>query len=132
MIALDTNVLVRHLAQDDAVQSAAASAFIEGQLTADVRGFVSVIVLCELCWVLTGAYGLDRPGLTRVLDGLLSVDALAFEHRPAMARAIELHRVGGPDFADCYLLEVAREFGCAELVTFDQRFAKLEGVRLLA
>lgn len=52
MIALDTNVLVRYLAQDDREQARVATRFIEEHLTADDPGFVSTIVLCEIIWVL--------------------------------------------------------------------------------
>ena len=44
MIGLDTNVLVRYLAQDDAAQSARASRLIERQLSEREPGFVGLVV----------------------------------------------------------------------------------------
>ena len=51
MIGLDTNVLVRYLAQDDRRQSAAATRLIEA-LTVEDPGFIAHATLVELAWVL--------------------------------------------------------------------------------
>lgn len=50
MIGLDTNVLVRYIAQDDSKQSPKATRLIES-LTADAPGYVSVVSMVELVWV---------------------------------------------------------------------------------
>ena len=59
MIGLDTNVLVRYIAQDDIAQSAKASALIES-LTADEPGYVTQVALVEVVWVLSSLYAADR------------------------------------------------------------------------
>ena len=55
MNGLDTNILVRHLVQDDPVQSKKASQFILTTCTREVPGVINRIVLCELVWVLESA-----------------------------------------------------------------------------
>ena len=55
MIGLDSNVIVRYIAQDDPVQSRKATRLIES-LTADEPGYVSLVSVVELAWVLTGCY----------------------------------------------------------------------------
>ena len=52
MIGIDANVLVRYLTQDDAAQAARANHFMEAELGPAQQGFISVVVLVELCWVL--------------------------------------------------------------------------------
>ena len=47
MIGIDTNVLVRYIAQDDAAQSSRVTAFIEKELTDAAPGFVGLVVLVE-------------------------------------------------------------------------------------
>jgi predicted nucleic-acid-binding protein len=47
MFALDTNVLVRYIAQDDRSQAALAVRFIENELSAESRGYVSLVALLE-------------------------------------------------------------------------------------
>src|SRR5262249_43746342 len=56
VIGLDTNVLVRYLAQDDPVQSPQATEFIERRLTEDNPGFVGIVAMVETVWVLDRSY----------------------------------------------------------------------------
>lgn len=67
MIALDTNVLVRYVVEDDAAQTAAAVAMIERAVERDEPLFVPQIVLCELVWVLSHAYRFNREEVVGVL-----------------------------------------------------------------
>ena len=57
MIGLDTNVLLRYLTQDDPKQAERANNLILSQCTLQEPGQISLVVLCELVWVLRGAYG---------------------------------------------------------------------------
>lgn len=61
MPALDTNLLVRFLVQDDAVQGAAATRLIQGAVLSGGTLFVPVTVLLALEWVLRSAFGFDKP-----------------------------------------------------------------------
>ena len=58
MIGLDTNFLVRYLAQDDPVQSPKATEIIERRLTEENPGYVSIVAMVETVWVLDRAYRL--------------------------------------------------------------------------
>ena len=130
MIALDTNVLVRFLVQDDPEQAQLATKVID-QLTDDMRGFVSREVLIELVWVLERAYRLGRSEIATTLDGLLSAIELDIEGSDEVAPALELYRNDGFGFADLMIAAAARRAGAAELVTFDRKAARLPGVHLI-
>jgi predicted nucleic-acid-binding protein len=130
VIALDTNVLVRFLVQDDPLQAQLATKVID-QLTDDAQGFVSREVLVELVWVLERAYRLGRAEIAAVLDGLLSATELDIEGSDEVAPALELYRNDGFGFADLMIAAAARRAGANELVTFDRKAARLPGVRLL-
>ena len=67
MIGLDTNVLVRYLAQDDRVQSPLATRFLESSLSQETPGFVATVVLAELVWVLESNYQFSREQITTLL-----------------------------------------------------------------
>lgn len=131
MIALDTNVLVRFLVQDDPLQAQLATKVID-QLTDDTQGFVSREVLIELVWVLERAYRLCRTEIAVALDGLLSATELDIEGSEEVAPALELYRNDGFGFADLMIAAAARRAGANELVTFDRKAARLPGVRLLS
>lgn len=131
MIALDTNVLVRFLVQDDPAQAKRANALID-QLSETAPGFVSREVLVELVWVLERAYGYARPEIAAALDGLLSATELLIEAADEVGPALEVYRNEGFGFADLMIAAAARRAGAAELVTFDRKAARLPCVRLLS
>jgi predicted nucleic-acid-binding protein len=130
VIALDTNVLVRFLVQDDPLQAEMATKVID-QLTDDAQGFVSREVLIELVWVLERAYRLGRAEIAVALDGLLSATELDIEGSDEVAPALELYRNDGFGFADLMIAAAAQRAGASDLVTFDRKAARLPGVRLL-
>lgn len=70
MIGLDTNVLVRYIMQDDPKQSPKATRLVES-LTSEQPGFMPLVAIVELVWVLSSSYRLDREQLVEALDLLL-------------------------------------------------------------
>lgn len=129
MIALDTNVLVRFLTQDDAAQARMANEVMAGL---DVEpGFVSREVLIELVWVLERAYGHSRAEIAAAVDGLLTATELQVEAADDIGPALELYRNEGFGFADLMIAAASRRGGARELLTFDRKAARLSGVRLL-
>lgn len=130
MIALDTNVLVRFLVQDDPEQARIANTVFD-QLTDVTPGFVSREVLVELVWVLERAYGYLRTDIATALDGLLSALELVIEAADDVGQAVERYRNEGFGFADLMIASAAKRVGASELVTFDRKAARLPDVRLL-
>ena len=129
--ALDTNVLVRYITQDDKRQAAAASRFIEQELSPVRPGFISLVTLLEAIWVLEGRYGLERVPLCDLLDDLLATASLEVDEAPAVRQAIALYRNPGVDFHDALIATLAAARG-ATAVTFDAKASKRLGMRLLA
>jgi predicted nucleic-acid-binding protein len=145
MIALDVTVLVRYLAQDDAVQSPLATAVIEEQLSAHNPGFVSCLALAQLHAVLTRHYGVDRQlgqqrgaeieavfeGLQRVPRGLHIVEAQRLGRQQAAWNALQAFE-DGFDFSAALLAELAAAAGCEATLSFDPQLARHPKARLLA
>lgn len=131
MTGLDTNVLVRYLVQDDVGQARKASHLIES-LTADSPGFVPIVALVELVWVLSSCYGLDRIQLVSALEGLLRTKELMIESADVVWRATRVFRAGSADFADCLVERTAAAAGCDRTMTFDRAAAKHTGMTLIA
>lgn len=129
MIALDTNVLVRVLVGDEPVQTKRAErAFVEHAKGDGV--FVSLVVLAEVAWVLSGAYEWDRPTIHGRLSRLARTRGVICEELELVETALEEYRVGKADFADYVIVGRSRSAG-AELITFDKRLAREVGVKLL-
>ncbi|MFL0460801.1 PIN domain-containing protein [Kytococcus sedentarius] len=119
MIALDTNVLVRLLVQDDEEQSRLAREVAAGITPAD-PAFVAVVVWVESFWILTRAYDLPAAQVLGAFSDLLDRDEVCSEAPRAVAQAVVGAR-GGADFADALIDAVATGHGCAEVVSFDRR-----------
>lgn len=131
MIGLDTNVLVRYLAQDDKAQSALATRLVEGSLSQDQPGYIPAVVLAELVWVLESNYQLDREQIAELLEALFRTQQLKFEERDAASQALGDYRPGKADYVDCLIQHLAARAGCSHTVTFDRAAARLSGMRLL-
>lgn len=131
MPALDTNVLVRYVVQDDSAQLAAAKRLI-GRCVAEGRSlFVPVTVALELEWVLRASYGYTKTDVLQVLASLLSAAELVFESERAMEVALHLYREGSADFADCLHIALAAQGTEQPLWTFDKGAATVVGAELL-
>lgn len=130
MIALDTNVLVRFLVNDDPRQSAAARALL-AELTADRPGFVCREVIVELSWVLDRAYGFSRERVATVFEELVGTQELQFEAADDVLRSAEGFRRGGAGFSDQMIAAAARRSGADTLYTFDRQAAQLRGAASL-
>ena len=130
MTGLDTNVLVRYIMQDDARQSPKASRLIEG-LSADEPGFVPLVAVVELVWVLTSAYGLDRQQVSSALDALLRSKELVLDRADLVLQAQRRFSTGGADFADALIERIAHDAGCTATMTFDAAAARSGGMTLI-
>jgi len=127
MIALDTNVLVRFLVEDDPEQSARAGALIERAVKRGQSLYVSDIALCETVWVLTSCYELSRVDVATALRDLLRARHLAFTAPDRLGRALDAYERAAGDFADYLIREHARDAGYQEVATFDRTLLKEAG-----
>ncbi|WP_394754947.1 PIN domain-containing protein [Rhodoferax sp.] len=134
MIGLDTNVLVRYLAQDDAKQSAIATRFIESELSATQPGFISLVVLVEVCWVLQRLYAATSSECTGTVEDLLGSAQFVVEQRhvvQAAAQQMRSHPKGQVGFTDVLIVEIGKAQGCAQTVSFDKGAVRSAGMTLL-
>jgi len=131
MIGLDTNVLVRYVAQDDPKQSAIASELIES-LTASSPGFIALVSVVELVWVLQSNYQSSKSEIIVVLETLLRTRELTLENAETVWQALRRFSDSNADFADCLIERSANAAGCDHTVTFDSKAAKTIGMQRLS
>jgi predicted nucleic-acid-binding protein len=131
MTGLDTNVLVRYLTEDDPVQARKAGAAIASAVARGERCFVSAIVLCELAWVLRGAYDVSKADLLTTLDRLMATSQIQIGDKDVVHAAIEAYRKGRADFADYVIGAGNLEAGCARTATFDRRLREHAAFQIL-
>ena len=120
MRAVDTDVLVRLLARDDAKQVACAEAFVAAGT------WVSHVVLVEATWVLDSVFERTPPQIASALGMLLQHNSLVVQDADVVAAALT-HYQKRPalGFSDCLILEIARKAGHLPLGTFDRDLSKL-------
>ncbi|MFN0317482.1 MAG: PIN domain-containing protein [Burkholderiales bacterium] len=124
MRAVDTNLLARLLARDDAAQVDAAESFVES------GAWVSHLVLAETFWVLDSVYARTPAQIAKALDLLLNHKNLTLQDADVVASALAHFRARPSlGFSDCLVLEIARKAGHLPLGTFDKNLAKLDGAR---
>ena len=130
MIAIDTNVLVRYLARDDAEQAEAARLLLEA-VTSERPAFICREVAIEVVWVLERAYKFTRSQIADVILELAATDGVVIEEVEDVVHAAIRYRQTGADFSDLMILAVAERMGAGPLYTFDRRLARVDGATLL-
>jgi predicted nucleic-acid-binding protein len=131
VIGLDTNVLVRYIMQDDAKQSLKATKLFES-LDSNNPGYITLVSVVELYWVLTSCYGLTGPQVAQALDAILRSKQLLVERADQVLRALRVFAAGKADLADCLIERTAASAGCTQTVTFDVGATKHAGMVLVA
>ena len=132
MPALDTNILVRYIVQDDAAQLAAATRLIRRCVSEHQALFVPITVILELEWVLRSNFGFTKEETVGALSELFSAAEISLESERALEVALDLYRNKPADFADCVHIALAAQAGEQPFWTFDKAAAKIAGAQLLA
>jgi predicted nucleic-acid-binding protein len=130
MIGLDTNIIVRYLAQDDPAQSPVATDIMEFRLTPENPGFVSIVVMVETVWVLDRAYGLTQQQIAEALEHMLQADTLVIEDEQEVFAATVALKTGSGSFADALIGALGARAGCARTLTFDKAAVRLPAFEL--
>jgi len=129
MIGLDTNVVVRYLTHDDPAQTATTVRLIDS-LSSDSPGFLSLIVIVELVWVLEVCYRFRKNEIEQVLESLLRSKEVVIERAEVVFQALRKFGASRADFADCLIERCGQGAECQYTVTFD-RNAAAAGMKLL-
>ncbi len=116
MLAIDANVLIRIIVDDEPHQAKAARTLLESEET-----FVTSTVLLEVEWVLRSSYRLARPAVLEALRAICGLAGVVLDEPDRVAAAIGWAEAG-MDFADA--LHLAAAESCEAFVTFDRKLAK--------
>lgn len=131
MIALDTNVLVRILVQDDAGQARRARRLVEECIESGERALITVPVLCELEWVLESAYAASRSQVAQAVKALMTTPPFEMEDAGLVEAALKAYSKVSGDLSDHLIGRVGRARGARTTYTFDRALRRAEGFSLL-
>ena len=130
MIGLDTNVMLRYIMQDDVKQSLKATKLIES-LDGDNPGYITMVSIVELYWVLTVSYELTGQQAAQALEAILRTKQFLVERADQVMRALRVFEEGKADLADCLIERSASGAGCERTMTFDVKASKYAGMTLM-
>lgn len=130
MIGLDTNVIVRYIVQDDMAQARKATALIES-LTDENPGFISMVAVVELVWVIQSCYDASKAETVAIFDKLLRLRTLRLENADVISKAVRSYAASTADFADCFIQCSGSHAQCSHTVTFDSKASKTAGMQLI-
>ncbi len=132
MKAIDTNILVRFLVNDDPAQGQQVRQLFSGAERQRSTYFVPLLVVLESIWVLASAYQVGRNELIEVFSDLLLLPVLEFEQREAVQAMLQTAGNDPPDLPDLLIAKSALRNGCDGIVTFDKKAARSDAFELLA
>jgi predicted nucleic-acid-binding protein len=131
VIAIDTNLLVRLLVQDDAAQSAAVETLLRETRESGQTCFISDLVLCELEWVLRSCYKAPRSRVFSSVQELLDQHLLDFEDRVRLRQVAQAYQLGKAELSDYLIGAKSQASGAAATYTFDRKLRKEDGFVVL-
>ena len=131
MIALDTNVLLRLLLNDDAAQTRKARQAVELVEAAGEQILLNDIVIAEAVWTLRGKYDTGKADLLSMLRAVFDTASFSFESRPVLTRALAIYEASVADFPDCLIAAKNAAAGCEHTATFDRAMRGLPAVKVL-
>ncbi len=140
MIAVDTNVLLRYILQDDIEQGDKADKLIKKNAVV----LITDVALVETVWTLKGRrYSFTKQSICSVIHGLLGDSCFVFENNQVIWSALRDYEESKPigkkelDFADSLICNksylVAKNKGASLLgfYSFDKAVAQLKGAKNL-
>jgi predicted nucleic-acid-binding protein len=119
MQKVDANVILRYILNDHEEFSPKAKEIIDNQIVE-----IPAEVLCEVIYVLTGHYKIDRKNVSTELKNFFEQTQCVLAHQEAIIQALEYFGESALDFVDCILASYAK-VEKDNIYTFDERLQKL-------
>lgn len=129
--ALDANVILRLIAEDEPGQTKKAAAVFEAAMRGKLSLLVTPPVLFEVAWTLRRAYGFPRERVLKVFEDLLSTPGVTLSDEAVVEEAIATAKLAGIEFADAYIAAAAAALGVRKVATFNVKDLKKAGMELL-
>lgn len=129
MIGIDSNVIIRHLTDDDPDQVDKARALLRS-LSVTQPGFLTVVGIAEIYWTLRRLYKFDRSAVIAQLEQLISARELVIERQDVVRQALR-SAAAGADLGDALIAAISADAGCERTMTFDRGAVRNAGMQLI-
>jgi predicted nucleic-acid-binding protein len=128
---IDTNVLVRYLTEDDAVQTESVHSLFRATRQSGEHLHISCVVLAETYWVLRFTYRMSKKDIVNGFRTVLEAELFEVESQDQVRASLDLCTTGKGEFTDVLIGQLNRARGCRETVTFDRGLRQVAGFRVL-
>ncbi len=129
--SVDTNILVRLVAQDDAQRALLVDRLMARHAKNGEMLLVPITVVLELEWVLRVKLGQGKSDFIQTMGALLTMIELSFESEDALEQALVDYQEGVADFGEYLHLALSRKHEALPFWTFDRKAARAAGAKAL-
>jgi len=126
---LDTNILLRHLRQDDPILSPKATALLERIERREFSVRTSDTVIFESVFTLQRSYREPRDRIAAALLPLIELPGIVLPGKRHYRQIFDLYLSRGLGFADCYHVVLMQRLKLTDILTFDTDFDSIPGIR---
>jgi predicted nucleic acid-binding protein len=126
--AIDANVILRHLLQDDVELSPKAKAIFEDMQDGRFTVLCEPVTLAEVVWVLKSFYKLSRQQISTELMQLAMSTGFVIPNKPRYLLALQLYGGLIPHFGDACACAAAIDKCEGRLFSFDRELSSVPGV----
>lgn len=125
---LDTNILLRHLLQDDPLQSPKATAFLKTVEEGKMVVATSDTVVFETVFLLERHYKRPKDKIRSSLLPILELPGIALPSKRRLGKVFDLYVDLGLPFADAHHAVLMERMGLKQIVSFDEDFDRVPGI----
>jgi predicted nucleic-acid-binding protein len=115
----DANIVLRYILNDHKDLSAKAKIIFDNEIIE-----IPVEVLCEVVYMLSGVYNIDRIEIRDALKGFFQTTKCVLPHRASVLKGLDYYADKNLDFVDCLLAGYDVTEGVS-VRTFDNKLQKL-------
>lgn len=128
---IDTNIFLRHLTNDNPVQSPACFALIQDIEQGKIQAWTSDLVILEVIFVLSSKtlYNVGRAKIRDLLLPLINLPGIKLTNKRMYRRAFELYTTLSIDFTDAYNAALMESHKNAEIISYDKDFDRIPTVK---
>ena len=126
---LDTNILLRHVLQDNASLSPNATTIIGRIEQGELQVQTTDTVVFETGFTLQRMYKQPRERIAATLLPILDLPGIVLPGKRYYREVFDLYCSTSVGFADCYHAVLMRRLGITEVFSFDRDFDRLPGIR---
>ncbi len=121
---LDTNLIIRFLTNDSALQSGKVRDLLSNSSKGDVE--IPDIVLAEIIYVLLSVYKLAKEDVVEKVSLLIELDSISC-NKKLIRKALDLFNTFHISYIDAYLGALVVTRKNTKLYTFDRKLVKVLG-----